>query len=171
MRENRYSRAGTCEIYENRYRRSNFAAPSHRNRANGSNLVKELARIDKTNEYFLYSKLDFELPFEDPRWHKRILQRRDFQPLSRYYLTGIGKTIATDLIDVFWEANQILPFWLPAHLRKVVSVYDFVWHLFPETVELRNRVTHRLLAERSLRNADRLVCDWECSSAGLDNDV
>ena len=124
-----------------------------------SNLVTQLARIDQVNEYFLYSKLDFKLHIENPRWHKRILQKRRFRPLSGYFLTGVGGMIAEDEIDVFWEAHSILPFWLPPRISKVLSVYDFVWRLFPETMQFRNRLTLQLLAEGSLRKADRIISD------------
>ena len=123
------------------------------------NLVRELARLDQANDYFLYSKLDFPLPIDHPRWQKRPQQKRKFQPLSGYFLTSVSKLIAEDRIEVFWETNHVLPFGLPRRLGKVLSIHDLIWRIYPKTVERKNYYVQRLFAEPSIRRADRLVCN------------
>jgi glycosyltransferase involved in cell wall biosynthesis len=126
-------------------------------------LVSELGRLDQANDYFLYSKLDFRLPFENPRWHKRLQQKRRFRPSSYSFQSGARQLIAEDRIEVFWETNHILPFALPRRLGKIVTVHDLVWRIFPKTAERKNYYMQRLFAERSIRRADRLVCNSQCT--------
>src|SRR5579884_837521 len=102
------------------------------------NVVKELERLDRVNEYYLYSKTDFDLPFENSRWHKRLHQEKRLNPLERAFHTGVWKLIQRDQLDVFWETGHILPFGLPATLPIIISIYDLVWRLFPHTMRRRN---------------------------------
>lgn len=122
------------------------------------NIVQELERVDRDNDYFLYSKLDFALPFENPRWHRRLHSRVLVRPSSFGFHTGARHMILEDRLDVFWGAAHILPLGLPSALRKVVAVHDLVWRLYPETLERKNYFMHRLFAERSIQQASRLIC-------------
>jgi glycosyltransferase involved in cell wall biosynthesis len=123
------------------------------------NLVMELERLDQANDYFLYSKGDFRVPFENPRWRKRLQQKRRFEPSSYVFQTGVRQLIVEDRIDVFWETIHVLPFGLPGRLGKIVTVYDLVWRIFPETAERKFYYMQRLFTEPSIRRADRLICD------------
>jgi glycosyltransferase involved in cell wall biosynthesis len=127
------------------------------------NLLIELGRLDQANDYFLYSKGDFVFPFENPRWRKRLQQKRKYRPLSGHFQMGVWQLIAEDRIEVFWETNHVLPFFLPRRLGKIVSIYDLVWRIFPETAQRSNYHLQRLFAEPSVRRADRLVCDSQCT--------
>jgi glycosyltransferase involved in cell wall biosynthesis len=122
-------------------------------------LVNELARLDQTNEYFLYSRLDFQLPFANPRWQKRLLRRRRLHPLTYSFQAGASQLIAQDRIEVFWNTTQVSLFGLPRRIAKIVTVHDLVWRLFPRTVERTGYFMQRLFAEISIRRADRLVCN------------
>jgi glycosyltransferase involved in cell wall biosynthesis len=124
-----------------------------------SNLINALARIDKKNEYFLYSRPEFELPFHDPRWHKRVWHKRRFAPLQN----SIGTMIKEDKIDVFWETYQLLPLRVPSGVRKVLSLYDFAWKLFPQVSAPGAYLPLRLFTKSSIRRADRLICDSQCT--------
>jgi glycosyltransferase involved in cell wall biosynthesis len=120
--------------------------------------------LDQANDYFLYSKGDFRLPFENPRWRKRLQQKRRFQPSSYGFQMGVRQLIVEDRIEVFWETSHVLPFGLPGRLGKILSVYDLVWRIYPETAERKNYYyLQRLFAEPSIRRADRLVCHSQCT--------
>jgi glycosyltransferase involved in cell wall biosynthesis len=125
------------------------------------NLIRELERLDSANDYFLYAKQDFPLPFENPRWRKRILEKKRFHPLRGRFHLGLWQSLAQDRIELFWETKHVLPFALPRRLRKIVSVYDLVWRILPETTEREDYYLQRFFAEPSFRQADRLVCDSE----------
>jgi glycosyltransferase involved in cell wall biosynthesis len=130
-------------------------------------LVNELAHLDQTNEYFLYSRLDFQLPFANPRWQKRLLRRRRLHPLTYSFQAGASQLIAEDRVEVFWSTTHVSLFGLPRRTAKVASVYDLVWRLFPETTERRYYLMQSLFAERSICQADRVVCDSQSTQHDL----
>jgi glycosyltransferase involved in cell wall biosynthesis len=120
-------------------------------------IVRELEQIDQENEYFLYSNRPFVLPFENRRWWKRVQSRVPFAPGSFWMLTDLKRMIVQDSLDVFWGPMQVLPPGLPANIRKVLTVLDFVWMLYPETMSAYTFIMHRLFHGRGIQEADTLV--------------
>jgi len=128
-----------------------------------SSIVHELERIDHENNYFLYSRFDFGLPFENSRWHKRIHPRVPFL-FGHGYLRGETRGPG---LDIFWATRHIFPFGIPPTAVKLLTVYDFVWRFFPHTMELGNYAMHRLLCQRSIRSADSFITISEATRQSL----
>jgi glycosyltransferase involved in cell wall biosynthesis len=124
-----------------------------------TNIVQKLERIDRENLYFLYSDRNFELPFDNLRWHKRVHTLASFVPSNLWLQTEARRMVKQDNLDIFWAPAHILPVGLPAKIRKILTVHDLVWKRYPETMEWRNSIVHRLFAERSVREADRITAD------------
>jgi len=132
------------------------------------NILRELERLDDENVYYLYSRLDFHLPLENPRWHKHLHSRIWYRPNGLGFQTGARRLVLEDQVDIFWGTGHILPLGLPSKVRKVVTVHDLTWRLFPETMERTNYLMHLLFAERSICRADRVICFSECTARDLE---
>ena len=62
-------------------------------------VIEELHKIDSENFYYLYSDRNFELPWEDGRWHKRIIPGPPFLPGTLWLQTvGRGRSFVTGSI-------------------------------------------------------------------------
>jgi len=130
-------------------------------------LVRELGRIDQENSYFLYSHREFELPFENPRWHKRIGSRTSGLPSIVWFLTGARGAILKDNLDVFWSTLYIPPLSVPSNVAKILTVHDLESRLSPQTMSLKTYYGHRLLVWPSVREADRIVAVSESTARDL----
>jgi len=131
------------------------------------NVVRELVRIDEHNEYFLYSNHDFALPVENGRWQKRVDSRFGFLPGAIWIQTRGKKMILGDRVNAFWATAHVLPLGLPPAIRKVLLVHDVVWVRYPETMATYTRMVHRLLAGRSVREAETIIAVSESTKRDL----
>jgi glycosyltransferase involved in cell wall biosynthesis len=120
-------------------------------------LIQQLPDIAPEHDYFLYSNR----PILD-RLPDTYVRRHASSTLGRWsgflwLLIEIGRAAARDNLDVFWSTATLLPPGIPNTVRKVVTVYDFVWLRFPETMKASNLWLHRFTAERAIRNCDRMI--------------
>jgi glycosyltransferase involved in cell wall biosynthesis len=130
--------------------------------------VEALATLDRENRYYLYSFSDFDFPAEGN------VEKRLLYPVKGKALGGFTwfSTLGTlDMIknktDVFWGTRHLLPPLLPRRMRKVLTVHDLVWRYYPETMKRGNLFTTRLLVERSIRAADRIVAVSRATARSL----
>lgn len=121
------------------------------------NVIPELQRIDRENDYYLYSDRDFHVGVENPRWRKRVRSRCAFLPGTFWLQTEGKRMIAEDGLDVFWATGHVLPSGLGSSVATVILVCDLVWRLYPATMGYFNRIVHWLFAERSVREADMII--------------
>lgn len=121
------------------------------------NIVRELERIDSGNQYYLYSQRHFALPFQSPRWRKRVSRRIPFAPGTLWLLTEARSMAARDGVDLFWGPGQALPLGLRRSVSNVLTVHDLVWQRFPETMNSYTHAVYRLFQEKWIRSADRLI--------------
>jgi len=122
-----------------------------------NSLVRELERIDQENSYFLYSHREFDLPFQNPRWQKRIGSHASRLPSIVWFWMAARRAILNDNLDVFWSALYIPPLSVPSKVAKILTVHDLESRLLPETMSLKTYWGHRLLVWPSVREADRIV--------------
>jgi glycosyltransferase involved in cell wall biosynthesis len=121
------------------------------------NILREMERLDRENVYYLYSNRDFRLCFNNPRWLKRVASRLGRVPGTVWLQADAKRMVTEDGINVFWGPGQSLPLGLPPTVGKVLTVHDFVWRLYPETMPLYTYAIHRLFHERWIKAADRLI--------------
>ena len=148
------------------------ALPLSRVRAGAARVVwsvlEELHKTDSENCYYLYSDRDFELPWEGERWQKRIRSPLRFLPGTLWLQTVGRRMIIRDRLDLFWGSNNLLPLGLPPELGKVVSIYDLILPIYSKNADLLSRTMHWLFAERSARQADRIIADSQSTARDLE---
>ena len=133
------------------------------------NITKHLGMMDGENEYFLYSECDFELPFENHRWHKRIQPVPIFHRVDIirwWFLQDARKRTIKDGIDIFWSTRALLPPYLP--MKQVLTVYDLIWHYFPTTMSRGDFLICKLLAKKSIKRADHICSISEATAMSLE---
>lgn len=120
-------------------------------------VLEALNRIDRTNDYFLYANRDFELPFGNPRWHKRLDLSFSYLPGTLWLQIGARRLILNDSPDLFWGTSQVLPLNLPSTIAKLLTIHDLVWKRYPKTTTAYDQFIQRLFTKRSIAAADRIL--------------
>ncbi len=128
----------------------------------------ELQKLDHENDYYLYSKLDFDFHFKNPRWHKCLHPGIPYTLGTLYLKKGLKDADGRSELDVFWATRITFPFGLGAGVGRVITVYDLVWLHYPETMTAMNRAAFRVSAASGLRQADRILSISESTSRGLE---
>ena len=122
-------------------------------------LVRRLVQSDD-HEWFLYSDrpLATALPARD-NVTVRIGNARSGSPGSlRWAQWEYVRWAKQDRIETFWSPRHHLPLLLPKRIKKVVTIHDFVWKRYPETMQRKNYWLEKLLMPPSIRIADQVIC-------------
>ena len=135
-----------------------------------NNILDNLLSIDHKNGYFLFCKNHFQFT---ERINLRLrfgsqTEKNSLSYVNTLWLFSSGvRMMKRDKIDIFWGTRQMLPPFLPAPIKKVITVYDLVWHYFPETMGSYNRLVLNLLAKRSIKSADHIITISKATAEGL----
>lgn len=121
------------------------------------NLVKNLLKIDKENEY----KLIHRYPTDDPIYTEadEIIAPYPKIPLKK----TIGNNISLPLklkpykLDLIHDPSQISPFLFNPSHRKVLTIHDLSPILFPETHGRIHVLLQKHIFPRSLKHVDRII--------------
>ncbi len=121
-----------------------------------SELLKAVARLDAEHEFLLYAHRPLAFDIPDGRFRVRVRRvRTNVGPLwLQLYAPGLAEA---DGVDVFWGAHFLLPVRLPRRIPAIVTVYDLVPFLFPQTMQLSTYLVTRLFLPASLARAKRIV--------------
>jgi len=118
-----------------------------------NNILNKLVEIDATNEYILFSNLEFEFKLQSNKWKKLI------KPSIVHSLLGIRKPLfgnspEKENLDLFWGAASAFPFNLPAYTKKILTIHDLCWIDFPDGISFKSRIYHRLFLEKFIYDSD-----------------
>ncbi len=121
-------------------------------------LARTLDSLMPEAEFLVYANVECPLPVSSPRWTLRAVypSGRSVIPRMAHYLWSVGRMARSDGAHVFWATNSLLP-WRLGSLATVVTAYDLVHLLTPETMDRRNRLQFALLHRGSCRRASRLI--------------
>lgn len=131
-----------------------------------SELLKAVARLDAGHEFILYAHRPLAFDAPDGRFQFRI--RRTLKGFGPIWLQLYGPRLAgADDVDLFWGAHFLLPLWLPRRMPAVVTIYDLVPFLFPETMQPSNYLVTRIFLPPSLARAQRIMVISESVAADV----
>lgn len=130
--------------------------------------LEALAALDKDNRYFLYSFSDFDFPAGGNVEKRRLYPTKGkaLGGMTWFFTLGVLQ-MAKDKTDIFWGTRQMLPLFLPKKTKKIVTVYDLVWHYYPETMQRGNLLQIRLFTRRSIKSADHIITISQATANSL----
>jgi glycosyltransferase involved in cell wall biosynthesis len=137
--------------------------PFYGARAGTGRYITELCRVLDVAlpdaNFFVYGNRTMDLPVSGVRWRQRggdsFLTSHN-SPAQWYFLHA-GKLASKDGVDIFWGAANFLPLRLDPKIPAILTVYDLVYRLFPQTLNWTHRLAYRLFFEKSLRRARTVV--------------
>jgi|SRR5579863_109095 len=120
-------------------------------------LVRLLPQVAPEHDYFLYSNRETFVEWEGADVRSRIDRWFRAIPGSVWFF-GRGREFARlDRLDVLWSTAPVLPMGVPAGILKVITVYDLVWLLYPETMAPYTLFAQRVFAKKAIQNADKII--------------
>lgn len=133
-------------------------------------VVINLLNNDKKNYYFAYLKKCLSFSGGE-RFKVRCRMHEEsaipsFENTLWLFSKGV-QMMKDDEIDIFWGTRQMMPPYLPSRVKKVLTVYDLVWHYYPETMDWYNLLVSKLIFKRSIKSADHIITISEATASAL----
>ncbi|HRS79648.1 MAG TPA: glycosyltransferase family 1 protein [Spirochaetota bacterium] len=123
-------------------------------------LLKELSRIDRDNEYYLYTPgvthADYaEAIFANPQFRLRKIPGI-FRDKRRLWLQSpsLKKQILRDGIDLFFAGAEYFPLFLPKSITVATTIHDVAYKAMPEAISLTNSLFYNIFFPFFIRRAD-----------------
>lgn len=137
------------------------------------NLVKELAKIDSENEYFLCIDTRPEEDLVNIKQRLGIEEKENFHvyPLGSgnkflWNIWTIPNFVRRMQIDVF-HTQYIVPLGIPKSVKIITHIHDVSFRVYPEMIALKDRFFLSLCIPYSLRRADKVVAVSEFTKAEI----
>lgn len=123
--------------------------------------MRSLEALGSAHRFIAYAATPPVVPFTqrplDIDWPVRLGSGPVARSNILWMQTGINRLLREDGVDLFWSPRHLLPLRAPGGVALVATIQDF-WHLYhPEHQPLVNRTLNRILIERILKRADRIV--------------
>lgn len=117
------------------------------------NIVRNLLKIDKKNEYILYCS-DFVAGFEE---FKNARQKRIMGKSILWHINTAIDVYKEKANIFFAPTSFIIPILLPKSTKSIVVVHDLVAFLFPKTHNKKAVFIEKLLLKTALKKAYKIV--------------
>jgi glycosyltransferase involved in cell wall biosynthesis len=124
------------------------------------NLLVQLSKIDKQNNYFLFTPA-----IRNAKYAELLLKNSRFQIIQVYnFLTksrrlwlqhpSLKKHIIKNNIKFFLGGGEYIPIFLPSKIKIGVTIHDVVFKILPDTVSLVNKFFYNTLFKICIRKAN-----------------
>lgn len=131
------------------------------------NLIRELAKFDADNEYYLFLDTRTEEEMRDITERLGVSWKKNFHFVALparnkfdWNLWFVSRALREHLIDLY-HTQYIIPFFVPRRTRVVTHIHDVSFVVFPKLIETIDRFFLKVLIPRSLRHADGIVVPSE----------
>lgn len=115
---------------------------------------------DNENTYVLLSDQNIFFECKSKNIQKYIYPTGRILPNTFRYEFALGRFLRKNKIelDVFWGTQQFLPFGLGRGCRKILTVHDLTFRLFPRTVDNILRIMLMLFFKPSVKRTENIIC-------------
>lgn len=120
-------------------------------------LLDELIQQKPECEFILYAMKELGDAAHFAKYPNVRVRKLPFLSSQRSVVwrnTTLPFVLRRDGLDVFWITHFYMPFVIPKGVKRILTVYDFVPFLFPETVSFLHKIYHRAITKKNLEKAD-----------------
>ena len=132
-------------------------------------LLNALQEIDSENDYFLFSPQPIDYPLTNPRFKacpnpgNKLYKKL---PGILWQQNALPRLLEEYGIDIFWGPEQTIPL-RKVKCKKVVTVHDFVYRRYPETMRRTVRWINTHIGEKSIACSDIVAVNSEFTKQEL----
>jgi glycosyltransferase involved in cell wall biosynthesis len=123
-------------------------------------LVRGLSRIDKANEYFVFTTPDgrSELSLNAGNFQTIIPEHDISSSLSRilWEQTGLINETKRLKLDILHNPDHALPVF-STNSRTIMTVHDLAFLKFPKTFSIGKRIYKQLITKTTIKKADSII--------------
>lgn len=117
------------------------------------NLVQALLRLDKKNDYLLYTKA-LVPGFEE---FDNVVQKIVEYP-TIFWHTATARDLKQEMVDVFFAPTSlIIPSIISKEIKCIVTIHDLVALLFPSNHNKKAVLIEKMLLGRAVKKADKIL--------------
>ena len=119
------------------------------------NLLRFFGNLDKTSNFFIYHKGNFNPELTPPEFANYNIKLIKFP----YYWTQLrfAYEIWKDDPDVLWMPMQSMPFIRRSKLKTVVTIHDLAFKYFPDNFPRNDLFKLNILSEFAIKNSDKII--------------
>ncbi len=130
------------------------------------NLLKNLAKIDTDNSYFLYANKDLPEEFTNfGRNFRTVISRNRILPRILWVQFVLPGLLKRDGIELLHAPCYVAPARMPCPL--VITFHDMVSWLFPQKFRIKHRIVYSLFVPSFAKKADGLIAVSGCTKKDL----
>lgn len=117
-----------------------------------SNLILNLAKIDKKNNYILYVKPNYDLLFDrlPKNFRLKVITTKRF-----WTQIGLSREMISKKPDVLFVPAHLLPPITPA--KMVVTIHDLAWKYFPDAYSKSEIRLQKLAISRAIKKRAKII--------------
>lgn len=125
-------------------------------------LLKLLAKLDRKNQYFLYTDI---INIDKIKKVKKLLaiDNKNFKiipvsPTSKLFWTmySLPKRARLDKLDIL-HVQYITPLFLAKNIKLITTIHDISFVRYPEHISIKDLIILKLLIRKSLKRADKVI--------------
>jgi glycosyltransferase involved in cell wall biosynthesis len=128
------------------------------------NLVKNLALLDNTSEYLLFTDTtDTTLLYSNVVKPLGIESKKNFKIISLkcankfiWNIWTLPRYLRKNPVDVY-HTQYITPFFVPRRIKIVTIVHDISFNFYPQYIQWRDLFFLKILIPISLKRADKII--------------
>lgn len=122
-------------------------------------LLDALQNLDQENEYVLFSPAKTSYQIFNPKWKFCEIPPRFKIPGILWQQFVLPKAVRTERIRIFWGPEQTLFLKRIPGVARFLTVHDFVYKRYPETMRRSVLWINRIFGSLSILTADKILCD------------
>jgi glycosyltransferase involved in cell wall biosynthesis len=126
------------------------------------NLFKNLAQIDKNNEYTFYYNKECDKKVLADNFHHKVYPA----PMA-WTQRVFPKILREDNPDLLFMPIQMLPFLTPKNLKSVVTIHDVAFLYYPQTFPWKDLIKHRLYVRKAITASTYLISISEATKSDI----
>lgn len=127
-------------------------------------LLKALARVDKTNKYLVFLRPGSKIKIED--WPENF----SFQEIKLVrFWTQIGLALKTftEQMDLLFIPSHTLPIIRNSSLKTVITVHDLGAEFLPQMHQIKQRIYLNWITHQQLKTATKIIAVSEATKKDL----
>lgn len=126
------------------------------------NLVKNLAKIDNENSYFLFTDILDEKTIAEIKESLAIENKKNFKiiflPANKFSWNFwiLPMYLRKNPVDIY-HTQYITPWFVPKNIKIVTIIHDISFNFFPQFIKFFDLFFLKILIPISLRRADKII--------------
>lgn len=119
----------------------------------GYHLLKAMAAQAPEHEFIVFTQQPLTVEFAEPNIAVHLHRKIPDGSVFYWKVFGMARACASTGVDVFWAVSGVAPFFM--HFPVVLTVFDFVYLMEPQTMSFHKRWFRRLNQPWWIARADK----------------